>query len=398
MSGSKNDDDQPWRDRDGTDDPDYMPPPGKDYQREHGWKDGQPPPDAEKEYKPNGQDNGRIKTGAAFVATHVPPVWLIEGIVQRGRLYSCTSLTGHGKTAVWLFNACMIHAGRMIGHLRTFKSNVLFLAGENPADLEARMLGMAKAYKLPRGHLPFVLPGAFPLNEEAIKALKQDIDALGIPFGLIVGDTTSSFFPGEDDNANVPMGLYARTLRILNGCNGKPAIMMLSHPVKNATEGTLLPRGGGGFVNELDGNLTLWSEALGENTRLHWLGKIRGPDFPTFHYRLRPVETGLLDEWDEPEVTIIAEPMSEEAAADQQKQALANDDIVLRSMRDHPDWSRNQICREAGWVSEGDMPLRTRVDRSIKALAADKLIAQQRKRGPWSVTQKGQDVLKAAGL
>ena len=69
--------------------------------------------------KTNGPDPhhrpGRILTGARFIADHVPPVWLIDGIVQRSRLYACTSLTGHGKTAAWLYNACMVHAGRMIG-------------------------------------------------------------------------------------------------------------------------------------------------------------------------------------------------------------------------------------------------------------------------------------------
>ena len=88
----------------------------------------------------------RILSGADFIARHIPPVWLIDGIVQRSRLYACTSLTGHGKTAVWLFNACMVHAGRMIGQLDVFQGNVLFLAGENPADLEARMIGMARAF------------------------------------------------------------------------------------------------------------------------------------------------------------------------------------------------------------------------------------------------------------
>ena len=101
----------------------------------------------------------RILTGAEFIAGHIPPVWLIDGIVQRGRLYACTSLTGHGKTAVWLHNACMVQAGRRIGHLDTFQGNVLILAGENPADLEARMIGMANAYNIPRERLPYVLPG-----------------------------------------------------------------------------------------------------------------------------------------------------------------------------------------------------------------------------------------------
>jgi hypothetical protein len=137
----------------------------------------------------------RILTGADFIARHVPPVWMIVGIVQRSRLYACTSLTGHGKTAVWLFNACMIHAGRMIGQLDVSLGNVLILAGENPADLEARMIGMARAFNLPLNRLPYVLPGGFPLTEEEADALKRDIAGLGVPLALIVGDT--QLLPGR---------------------------------------------------------------------------------------------------------------------------------------------------------------------------------------------------------
>src|SRR5262245_10131572 len=104
--------------------------------------------------RPNGAAApSRILSGADFIARHGPPVWLIDGIVQRSRLYACTSLTGHGKTAVWLFNACMIQAERMIGNREVFAGNVLFLAGENPADLEARMIGTANAFKIPHERL-----------------------------------------------------------------------------------------------------------------------------------------------------------------------------------------------------------------------------------------------------
>ena len=43
------------------------------------------------------QPLGRILSGADFTARHVPPAWLIDGIVQRSRLYTCTSRTNHGK-------------------------------------------------------------------------------------------------------------------------------------------------------------------------------------------------------------------------------------------------------------------------------------------------------------
>ena len=342
----------------------------------------------------NAANGPRILTGAAFMARHVPPVWLIDGIVQRSRLYACTSLTGHGKTAVWLFNACMIHAGRPIGNLDVFQGNTLFLAGENPADLEARMIGLAKAFNLKRELLPYVLPGGFPLTGQEGEALKKSIDSLGVPLALIVGDTASSFFPGDDENNNVQNGGYARTLRgFTEQCPGKPAVVALCHPIKNASKTNLLPRGGGAFLNELDGNLTLWSESRGEVTELHWQGKIRGPDFSPFGYRLRPVPTGLLDEKKREEMTIIADPMSDEAVANHAQQSLANEDVVLRLIHDHPDWSFTQIATHAGWVDETGRPEKWRTQRAVASLAEDKLVQQLRKGGRWQLTEKGGKVL-----
>lgn len=344
--------------------------------------------------KANGQTRNRILSGAEFVASHRPPVWLIDGLVQRSRLYACTSLTGHGKTAVWLFNACMVQAGRMIGHLETFQGNVLILAGENPSDLQARMIGTARALSIKHKDLPYVLPYSFPMTDEEADALKQEIAALGVPFALVLGDTAASFFPGDDDNSNVQAGNYGRTLRTFTqDCQGNPAVVVLSHPVKNAHRGNLLPRGGGAFLNELDGNLCLWSEAMGEVTELHWQGKIRGPDFSPFGYKLRSVNTGLLDERDRPEMTIVAEPMSEEAVADHKQQNLANEDVILRTLRDNPEWSVARMAREAGWINDHDQPMKAKVQRAIATLEADKMIVKPRRGGKWVLTEKG---LKAA--
>jgi hypothetical protein len=47
----------------------------------------------------------------------------------------------------------------------------------------------------------------------------------------------------------------------------------------------------------------------------------------------------LTDEKHRPEMTIVAEPMSEEAVVDHTKQALANEDVVLRALRDQPERS-----------------------------------------------------------
>ena len=37
---------------------------------------------------------------------------------------------------------------------------------------------------------------------------------------------------------------------------GEPCVIVACHPVKNASDDNLIPRGGGAFLNEVDGNLT----------------------------------------------------------------------------------------------------------------------------------------------
>jgi hypothetical protein len=346
------------------------------------WEKGEAP-------DPEPSKVGRILTGADFIASFTPPDWLIDGVVQRGRLYACTSLTGHGKTAVWSFNGCMIQTGGTIGSLDVCQGNALYLAGENPEDLKARLHGMVRAFNLPHERLPYVLPGNFPLVEEEADRLKREIAALGVPLALILGDTASSFFPGDDENDNVQAGAYARTLRRFTECGGNPTVVALCHPTKNASRNNLLPRGGGAFLNELDGNLTLWSDSPGELSELHWCGKIRGPDFAPLGYRLRPMQTGFADRRDRPVMTIVAEPMSEEAVADHSKQALANETAVLKTMHDKPDWSWAQIARHLDWVDDADQPEKWRVGRALQALAEDGLIERRRKKEKWRLTEKG---------
>jgi hypothetical protein len=360
----------------------------RDSEQAPGWEPGA---DRDEDEQPAAK---RILSGSTFMNRHTPSVWLIQGIVQRSRLYACTSLTGHGKTAIWLFNACMIHAGRMIGSHRGFQGNVLILAGENPTDLAARMIGMARHFNIPHETLPFVLPETFPLSQDGAEQLRLDIDNLGIPFALIVGDTASSFFPGDDENSNVQAGGYARTARTLTECHGNPAVILLSHPVKNASKGNLLPRGGSAFLNELDGNLSIWSDDPGVTAELHWSGKIRGADFAPLGYRLRTVKTGLADEHREPEITVIAEPMSDEELADHGKQILAAEDAVLIALRDHPEWSMNQIARDRGWLSDNDTPLRMKVLRILRRLGDERFAEQPRKGAPWKITEKGRRALE----
>jgi hypothetical protein len=336
---------------------------------------------------------GRIKPAKLLMDSFLMPDWLIEGILQRGSLYACTSPTGHGKTAVWLLHACMIHAGRTIGRLITKKGNVLYVAGENVEDIKARLFGMCAAFNLTPQDLPYFLPAAFPLNEIEAASLLSEINGLGVAFSLIIFDTAASFFPGDDENDNVLAGTYARTMRLLTQVQGNPAVLALSHPTKNAASDHLLPRGGGAFLNELDANLTLWS-ADQEITTLHWQGKIRGPDFAPLSYRLRPVQTGFIDSFNRNFMTVVADPVSEEESNFHRSERTDNEDRILRLINANPDQSLADLARHAGWFNDAGEPLRPKVQRTIAALSGDGLIIQPRKGGKWSLTNKGRQILE----
>jgi hypothetical protein len=69
---------------------------------------------------------------------------------------------------------------------------------------------------------------------------------------------------------------------------GRPAVVMATHPTKHADATNLLPRGGGGFLNEVDGNLSLWADGDQATTVLSWQGKWRGMTFAPIAFDLRP--------------------------------------------------------------------------------------------------------------
>ena len=82
----------------------------------------------------------RVQTAADFTADFVAPEYLVDGMVQRGRLYTLTAPTGSGKTAVMLYASTAIASGMQFCGLDVEPGDVLFLAGENPSKNHASVL------------------------------------------------------------------------------------------------------------------------------------------------------------------------------------------------------------------------------------------------------------------
>ena len=87
----------------------------------------------------------RIQSSAAFVASFEAPEYIIAGILQQRFTYSFTGQTGAGKTAIMLSLAAHVALGRNISPQHEVeKGCVLYLAGENPVDVQMRWIAMAQ--------------------------------------------------------------------------------------------------------------------------------------------------------------------------------------------------------------------------------------------------------------
>jgi AAA domain len=336
-----------------------------------------------------------ILSSADFIAGFVPPDYLIDGLVQRRFVYSLTAPTGTGKTAVALLLCACVALGRPIGEYQLERGRVLYLAGENPDDVRMRWLAMADAmgFDIAAIDVHFI-PGVFKLSEISGR-IKAEIDKIG-PVALVVVDTSAAYFEGSEENANVEMGLHARRMRSLVNMPGGPCVLVACHPVKNADPNNLLPRGGGAFIAEMDGNLTLSkSDSV---VTLQWQGKFRGPDFAPVPFLLSTATTETLkDSKGRTIPTVIAKAMSEREQSDAEASSRGDEDSLLIAIADNERASFAGLATALGWVSAKDgKPNKARVHRCAKRLKGGKYVKDER--GALLLTEKGKEEVKRLKL
>ena len=218
-------------------------------------------------------------TMAKFIEDRVPPSYLIDGILQRGFLYTVTGATGHGKTTVCLEMAQAISSGTFFGEAEVMdKGSVAFLAGENPDNVRIQ----AFANCLQRGIKPqdsniLVHPGRFDI-EGNLTELLNDLAQIS-DLRLVIIDTAQAFFQGDNENDNNQMVKFAEGFRPLCELPQRPSVLILAHPSgKTADKDNLVPRGGSAMLAEIDGNFTVWKNDENE-VKFHTQGKHRGPYF-----------------------------------------------------------------------------------------------------------------------
>jgi hypothetical protein len=331
----------------------------------------------EEEAQPRGP---LVLTAQQFIDGFTPPAYLVTGVMQRGYLYSLTARTSHGKTAVALYVAQCVARGVTM-HDRAVKAGtVLVLAGENPDDIRARYLIMADAY----GFDPEKLAMRFIAGVVSIADRLDEIRAAAEAIGdlmLVVVDTAAAYFPGDETNSNAQQAAYARLLRQLTFLRGKPAVLACCHPVKNAARDNLTPMGGSAFLNEVDGNLTLWANSE-RQTILHWQAKFRGLEFDPLAFELLGATSERVKDTDGTLMpSVVAKPISESTLEASEEVAEKDEDKLLETIHRNPNNSFAELGRKMGCS-------KIRVQRLMERLREDKLV-QKRRNNKYSLTVAG---------
>jgi hypothetical protein len=331
-----------------------------------------------------------IQSSADFVAAFTPPDYLIDGVLQRRFLYSLTGRTGSGKTSIMLLLSASVALGQHIGNLEVDQGRVLYCAGENADDVRMRWIALATEmeFDIDRIDVHFVT------ERGNITKLRQRIDQELAQIGdvvLVVIDTAQAYFPGDDPNNNAQQIAYALQLRTLVNCPGGPAVVVPSHPIKRATQDNLLPYGGGGFVNEVDGNLTCWKDD--QIAELHWQGKFRGPDFAPVSFRLRETtHEKLIDRKGRSLRTVVASFLSDTDKQTLENVARTDEDKVLLAIKVNASASYADLANICGWKTGAGDPYRMKAKRALDRLIEFKLITKER--DGYAFTKKGEAVVE----
>jgi hypothetical protein len=314
-----------------------------------------------------------IVSSGEFIAGFVPPDYLLDGMLQRRFCYSLTAPTGSGKTAILLLFSICVADARAIGEYGVEQGRVLYLAGENPDDIRMRWIAMADGMNFDPAKVDVhFLPGVYKLSEIGPR-IRAEVEQIG-PVSLVVVDTSAAYFEGDAENDNVQMGNHARMMRNLAAkLPGGPCIIIACHPVKNASNENLLPRGGGAFLAEVDGNLTC--QKSDSTVTLHWQGKFRGPDFAPVAFELvTATPQALKDSKGRQIPTVIARAMSEKEQGQAEANSRGDENAVLVAVSENERQSYAALADGLGWSMKGGKPHKVRVQRAAKRLMGDRLV------------------------
>jgi hypothetical protein len=339
-----------------------------------------------------------VITLAEFLAKFRPPDYLVEALLQRGFFYALTGMTGGGKTAVATLLAVVVSIrkpAQKFGPHAVKHGRVVYIAAENETDVQMRFPPLLMRFGVEATDLDLlVIDQVFDLEKDFAR-VEREIHKFG-DVDLVIVDTSPRLFTGDNMNDDKQMLDHAVRVRGLTGLPGRPCVVALGHPIKHARAPTdLLPKGGGAYLNECDGNLTLWKHD-GHFTDLHWTGKFRGPDFEPVTFQLNIAHsTANVDNEGKILPTVAATYVTEAEVEAVEAGAAQQEDQLLAAVHSNPRGSLADWATSCGWshIKGNDRkPNKQLAQRVADRLVKTKLLAKDNR--DYVLTEKGKRALK----
>jgi hypothetical protein len=247
---------------------------------------------------------------ALFVKNIKAPEFILESVLQRSYVYSLTAKWGHGKTAIGLVMAVHIAGGKPFAGLNTKQSRVLYMAGENPADVQFRLIAICREFGIDINTIDKSLifcDKAFPVNKKNIRQFVVEQVRKISEIDLVIIDTGPAHTDIDDENSNTVMQKAAYALRELSEELGSPCVVVMLHPTQGATRENLRSRGGGAFAGQIDGELLLWKHESTKQVEFWHSDKFRGGGFEARWFDLkRVILNDFVDNFGNSTVTVVA--------------------------------------------------------------------------------------------
>jgi hypothetical protein len=305
-----------------------------------------------------------------------------------GYLYGVTGRRGSGKTALMITGSLAVIKGgkdgaAIIGY-DVEQGRVAYITKENPADFRMKLAVNCYVHHIDRDLLNknlLVLDGRTDSPAAICEALRIDAENNG-PFQLVCYDTFQAGFAAAgagDFNENAAVLTFLISLRPITEILGRPSGLIAFHPTKNATEEDLIPYGGGSIMNEIDGNLTLWSMAPYQ-IKLHQ-NRVRGPEFEPMHFVIEKLSCeDIIDKQGRQILLAVLRASTAEAVEERATVARNKNVGLLRAMLNDPDGTQRD------WATASGLSKSTLNDRLV-ALQKERLV--EKVKGAWRITEKG---------
>ena len=145
--------------------------------------------------------------------------------------------------------------------------------------------------------------------------------------------------------------------------------------------------GGSAFLNEVDGNLTLWATAERQTT-LHWQGKFRGPEFEPMTFELEVADsTRVIDAEGRLMPSVVAKPVSELKLQMEEGKQESEENLLMRAIAANRNCSIANLAIKCGFIGGTGQPQKSKVHKMCSRLVEEKLL--ERRGNKYRITSKG---------